>query len=78
MNVYESLSMNAHEVFELCIFPRTLQALILAVVTDAIRSLDEEDDQKVQELLEKGLLQLTNPRGGFTDVGLHTGLHTIV
>jgi len=49
-----------------------MQAMIMAVVTDALKSLDIVDD--VQALKS----DLTSPRGGFTDVGLHTGLHTIV
>jgi len=44
----------------------------MAVVTDALKSLDIVDD--VQALKS----DLTSRRGGFTDVCLHKGLHTIV
>jgi len=44
----------------------------MAVVTDALKSLDIVDDTQALPS------DLTSPRGGFTDVGLHTGLHTIV
>ena len=44
--------------------------MIMAVVTDALKSIDEDNDEKALKDTP-----LTNPRGGFTDVGLHTGGH---
>ena len=41
-------------------------AMIMAVVTDALKSLPLTDDEAAE-------MTLTNPRGGWTDVGLHTG-----
>ena len=43
-------------------------AMIMAVVTDALRSLPLTDEKASE-------MGLTNPRGGFTDVGVHTGGH---
>ena len=41
-------------------------AMMIAVATDALRSLSLEDEEAEE-------MSLTNPRGGFTDVGVHTG-----
>ena len=40
--------------------------MIVAVLADALRTLDSDDTVAAAA-------PLTNPRGGFTDVGLHTG-----
>ena len=47
-----------------------MQTMIMAVCVDALKTLHLDNEE---EALESSL---TNPRGGFTDIGLHTGGHT--